>query len=62
MIDLKTSVLKWASILPDLNIIENVWEWLAIRLYSDGCQYQNTVQLDNARETAWNVIPRKYLT
>lgn len=59
--DQNIEVLEWPSVSPDLNIIENVWGWLTRRLYGDGQQYQNTVQLSNAIEAAWNVISQEYL-
>ncbi|KAM8708535.1 hypothetical protein ACLKA7_015503 [Drosophila subpalustris] len=40
--DQKVDLLDWPPYSPDLNIIENVWGWLARKVYESGKQYIQT--------------------
>ena len=46
----------WPSKLPDLNIIENTWSLLAIKVYKDGRQYESKKELKAAIIEAWEII------
>lgn len=54
-------LLPWPACSPDLNIIENVWGWLARKVYEDGKQYDNENDLMGAINGAWATLPLQYL-
>lgn len=55
-------VLKWPSISPDLNPIENLWGILSRLVYNDGKkQFNNIVELKAAILNAWRLIPAHVL-
>lgn len=43
-------VLNWPARSPDLNIIENLWGHLARKVYANGRQYNNLIDLKSAIE------------
>ncbi|KAL7725358.1 hypothetical protein ACLKA6_009775 [Drosophila palustris] len=43
--DQKVDLLDWPPYSPDLNIIENVWGWLARKVYESGKQYSHNVSV-----------------
>lgn len=54
-------LLDWPACSPDLNPIENLWGWLARRVYSNGKQFANVNDLKSAIRVAWGQIPIDYL-
>ncbi|CAK9803449.1 Transposable element Tc3 transposase [Anthophora quadrimaculata] len=54
-------VLRWPSRSPDLNPIENLWGILARRVYTNGKQYCNTMELKNCIKEAWSQIESETL-
>lgn len=42
------NVVKWPSLSPDLNPIENLWSWISKKLYAHGKQYHNQDSLVDA--------------
>ena len=51
------TLLSWPSRSPDLNPIENLWGWLARRVYRNGRQFNDRGQLQLAIKEGWNEIP-----
>ena len=47
-------VLPWPAQSPDLNIMENVFGWLARRVYIGGRQFQTVEQLRDAIQVEWD--------
>ena len=54
-------VLPWPANSPDLNIIENVWGWMAKKVYENGKQYATVGELRDAIIRCWNEIPNNLL-
>lgn len=54
-------VLKWPAKSPDLNIIENVWSFLARDVYNNARQFDSIQQLKNAIQDAWNRLSREQI-
>ena len=52
-------VLPWPTKSSDLNIIENVWGWLAMEVYSGFRQFENMDDLKEAIVFAWEKITPK---
>ena len=46
-------ILPWPARSPDLNPIENVWEWLSNEIYKEGNKYNTVNDLKNAILRAW---------
>lgn len=57
----KVDVLEWPPYSPDLNIIENVWGWLARKVYESGKQYSSKAELIEAIKQAWSSIQLDYI-
>jgi hypothetical protein len=57
----KIKVMEWPAYSPDLNPIENVWGVLARKVYANGKQFDNVVDLKTAVQEAWNDIGQEYL-
>jgi transposase len=57
-IDNNIDVLPWPAKSPDLNPIENLWGILARRVYANGTQYNNTIELQKAIQREWENIPK----
>lgn len=57
----KVKVLEWPPYSPDLNIIENVWGWLARKVYEGGKQYSTKEELITGIKLAWSMISLDYL-
>lgn len=55
-------VLQWPAVSPDLNIIENLWGYLAREVYANGRQFQDRTELKNAILTCWKKIPLNLIT
>lgn len=53
--------LNWPAKSPDLNIIENVWGWLARQVYKDGKQYSCRSELARAVHHHWLQMEVQYL-
>jgi len=54
-------LLDWASLMPEMNIIENVWGYLVRRIYSNGRQYSTVNELKQAIYLAWEEMPQNYV-
>lgn len=59
--DQNVTLMDWPPYSPDLNIVENVWGWLSLKVYEGGKQYEDVPLLINAIETAWDEISLDYL-
>ncbi|KAL7723069.1 hypothetical protein ACLKA6_010395 [Drosophila palustris] len=59
--DQKVDLLDWPPYSPDLNIIENVWGWLARKVYESGKQYSNKTELIEGIKHAWSTISLNYI-
>jgi len=57
----KIDVLQWPSLSPDLNPMENVWGYLAGKVYQKGTQFKSTEDLNCALMKSWNELPVAYL-
>lgn len=49
-------VLPWPACSPDLNLIENLWGILVLKVYALNRQYQSVEELRNAIAQAWTEI------
>lgn len=54
-------LLTWPPYSPDLNIIENVWGWLARKVYESGRQYSTEAELIEGIKRSWQAISLNYL-
>jgi transposase len=54
-------LLSWPACSPDLNIIENVWSWMAKAVYSDNKHFSSKKELLKAIQDAWKLIPKEYI-
>lgn len=54
-------LIEWPPYSPDLNIIENVWGWLARKVYENGRQFESKEDLTTAIKGAWRQISLNYL-
>jgi hypothetical protein len=59
--DQNIEVMQWPPYSPDLNIIENVWGWLARKVYEGGKQYDDIESLVESIKAAWADITLNYL-
>ena len=48
--------MDWPSLSPDLNPMENVWGYLARKVYENGRQYFSTKELKAAIEQVWYTL------
>ena len=55
------ALLEWPANSPDLNIIENVWGYLAQAVYRGGRQFSSVTLLKNAVLREWENIPQEYI-
>ena len=55
------TLLDWPPYSPDLNIMENVWGWLARKVYESGKQYETKSDLIEAINKAWSTISLDYI-
>jgi transposase len=55
----KIKVIKWPSLSPDLNPIENLWGLLARRVYAEGKQFSSKEELKKAITREWSKITLK---
>lgn len=55
------SLMQWPPYSPDINIIENVWGWLARKVYESGKQYSNKEELIQGIKDAWSSISLNYI-
>lgn len=55
------ALLDWPPYSPDLNIIENVWGWLARKVYESGRQYSTKDELIEAIKRSWSTISLDYI-
>lgn len=55
------TLLEWPSRSPDLNPMENLWGWLARRVYQDGRQFRDAQELQSAIEESWSEVPQVLL-
>ncbi|CAI5440302.1 unnamed protein product [Caenorhabditis angaria] len=49
--------MKWPACSPDLNPIENIWGFLARRVYKTGVPFKTQQELKDAIIAAWDAIP-----
>jgi hypothetical protein len=54
-------VMKWPARSPDLNPIENLWSFLARKVYEDSRQYSTILDLEKAIQRCWSLIPRSLI-
>ena len=54
--------MPWPAKSPDLNPIENVWGVLARKVYANGRQFDNKVQLKAQIIESWKEISQDYLS
>lgn len=54
-------LLDWPPYSPDLNPMENVWGWLARKVYEGGKQFETIESLKDAITEAWSSISLNYL-
>jgi len=59
--DKNVETLNWPPYSPDLNIIENVWGWLARKVYESGKQFSTKEELIDAIQRAWATISLDYI-
>lgn len=57
----EVEILEWPPYSPDLNIIENVWGWLARKVYESGKQYKTKYELIEGIKEAWSTISLNYI-
>lgn len=57
----KVRVLPWPARFPDLNPIENVWGYLARKVYAHGRQFNNVSELEKKIYEEWEAISQDYL-
>lgn len=55
------SVLDWPACSPDLNPIENLWGYLARKVYENGRQFSNLSSLKVEIKNCWRSIPQSML-
>ena len=55
------NVMKWPSLSPDLNPIENLWGILSRKVYQNGRQFSSVEQLKTAIIECWEEIPLQTL-
>ncbi len=48
--------MKWPSLSPDLNPVENMWAILVQRVYQNGRQFNTTLELEQAIYAAWDDV------
>lgn len=54
-------VMDWPACSPDLNPIENVWGYMARKLYTNNKQYQTLTELKSEVLNVWKNIPADYI-
>ena len=52
--------INWPAMIPVLNIIANIWSWLAIKVYSGNSSYSSLKDLKLSIERAWNDLPEEF--
>ena len=52
-------VLDWASCSPDMNIIENIWALLSMRVYQGGRTFKSKKELEEAIFKCWHEITQE---
>jgi hypothetical protein len=55
------ALMKWPARSPDLNPIENLWSFLARKVYEDSRQYNSIEELETAIQRCWNMTPRSLI-
>jgi hypothetical protein len=55
-------IIVWPSLSPDLNPMENLWGILVKKVYYNGKQYDNVIDLENAINQSWEEIETEALT
>src|SRR4051812_37869916 len=54
-------VMTWPACGPDINLIENIWEYLVRHVYAGGKQYSTVNELKIALIFEWKSLDSKYL-
>lgn len=54
-------MLVWPLKSPNLNVIENMWNELFCRVYTNGRQCMTTKDLKNTVGNEWKNIPQNYI-
>lgn len=57
----KIRVLPWPARSPDLNPMENVWGYLAQKVYAHGRQFHTVDELERTIYAEWDAIPQDFL-
>jgi len=57
----KVNVIAWPGYSPDMNLIENLWGYMAGLVYPDGKAYPNIKTLERACRAAWKSISEEYI-
>lgn len=55
------TVLDWPACSPDLNPIENLWGYMAKKVYENGKQFSTVLELKAKIREVWENIPRNLL-
>lgn len=55
------NVMDWPAQSPDLNPIENIWGWMARKVYANRKQYRSLEEIEVAVKQAWRDIEKDFI-